>query len=108
MENEEITQSSGNVFADLDLPNPEDHMLKAQLANEIQHLISRRGWTQARIGEVIGLDQANVSRLLRGRLADFSIDRLLKILNRLGHDVEVRISAEERLPEHARTRVLVA
>jgi predicted XRE-type DNA-binding protein len=57
---------------------------------------------------IIGLDQPKVSNLLRGRLAGFSVDRLLGILNRLGHNVEVRISAQEHDPDQAQTLVTVS
>jgi predicted XRE-type DNA-binding protein len=105
---EKIKHSSGNVFADLGFKDAEERMLKAQLAIKIGELIERKGWTQAHTAEVIGLDQPKVSHLLRGRLSGFSSDRLISILNRLGHSVEVRISATERAPNKSRTRVLFA
>src|SRR5947209_14944890 len=97
----EHTQSSGNIFADLGLPDADERMLKAQLAVQIRRFIDEKGWTQTEAAEAVGLDQPKVSYLLRGRLAGFSVDRLLNILNRLGHSVEVRISAEEYDPEEA-------
>lgn len=104
----DYTQSSGNVFADLELPNAEERLLKAQLAVQIRRFIKQKGWTQSEAAEVIGLDQPKVSNLLRGRLAGFSGDRLLSILNRLGHIVEVRISAKEYDPDEARTLVTIS
>ena len=104
----EITRGSDNVFADLDLPNPEEDLLKAQLAAQIQIFMNQQGLTQVQLAERVGLDQPKVSKLLRGRLADFSVERLLRILNRLGHDVEVRIAAEEHVSGGAQTRVLVS
>jgi predicted XRE-type DNA-binding protein len=105
---EKLEPSSGNVFADLGLPDAQERMLKAQLAARIAELIERKGWTQARAAEVIGLDQPKVSHLLRGRLSGFSAERLFAVLNRLGHSVEVRISAKERAPGKTRTRVMFA
>ena len=104
----EHTRSSGNVFADLGQPDADERMLKAQLAVQIRRFIEAKGWTQTEAAEAVGLDQPKVSNLLRGRLAGFSIDRLLSILNRLGHSVEVRISAEEYDPEEAQTLVTVS
>jgi predicted XRE-type DNA-binding protein len=104
----EHTHGSGNVFADLDLPDADERMLKAQLAIQIRRFIEAKGWTQTEAAEAVGLDQPKVSHLLRGRLAGFSVDRLLSILNRLGHSVEVRISAEEYDPEEAQTLVTVS
>ena len=102
------TRGSGNVFADLKLPNAEERLLKAQLAVQIHRFIEQKGWTQTETAEVIGLDQPKVSNLMRGRLAGFSVDRLLNILNRLGHNVEVRISAKEYEPEKAQTLIIVS
>jgi predicted XRE-type DNA-binding protein len=104
----EYTRGSGNVFADLGLPDADERMLKAQLAVQIRRFIEAKGWTQTEAAEAVGLDQPKVSHLLRGRLAGFSVDRLLNILNRLGHSVEVRISAEEYDPEGAQTLVTVS
>lgn len=103
----ESTISSGNVFADLGLPNPEERLLKAQLLVQIKRFIEQKGWTQTQTAEAIGLDQPKVSKLLRGRLNEFSVERLLTILNRLGHNVEVRISAEEHVPAETRLLVMV-
>ncbi len=105
---EGIEPSSGNVFADLGFADAGERMLKAQLAARIAELIEQKGWTQARTAEATGLDQPKVSHLLRGRLSGFSADRLFSILNRLGHSVEVRISAKERAPEKTHTRVMIA
>ena len=105
---ERVEASSGNVFADLGFADADEWMLKAQLATRIAQLIEQKGWTQAVTAERIGLDQPKVSHLLRGRLTGFSADRLFAILNRLGHSVEVRISAKERPPGKTRTRVMIA
>ncbi|HKR11045.1 MAG TPA: helix-turn-helix transcriptional regulator [Pyrinomonadaceae bacterium] len=106
-QDEKIEVSSGNVFADLGLEDSEELLLKAKLVNRISQLLEKKGWTQAQTAERIGLDQPKVSRLLRGQLSGFSADRLFAILNRLGHSVEVRISATERAPEKSHTRVFI-
>jgi predicted XRE-type DNA-binding protein len=104
----DITASSGNVFADLGLPNPEERALKSQLAIQIRRIIEDKGWTQAQAAEVLGVDQPKVSHLLRGRLAGFSVERLLTLVNRLGHNVEVHISQEEYAPEETHLLVRLA
>jgi predicted XRE-type DNA-binding protein len=101
----EVIKSSGNVFADLGLPNPEEDYIKAQLTAKIQEFINQKGMTQARVAVLIGVDQPKVSNLLRGRFSGFSVERLFEILNKLGHKVEVRISVKEYAPEKARTSV---
>jgi predicted XRE-type DNA-binding protein len=103
----EFELSSGNVFADIGLPDAEELLLKATLVFEIGQLIDKKGLTQAEVAKRTGLDQPKISRLLHGRLSGFSIDRLFAILNRLGHSVEVRISAKERAPEKSHTRVML-
>jgi len=105
---EKTEPSSGNVFADLGFHDAEERLLKAKLATKIAQLIERKGWTQAQTAERTALDQPKVSRLLRGQLTGFSADRLFAVLNRLGHSVEVRISAKERDPEKSHTRVMIA
>src|SRR5215213_11593667 len=91
-----VTPSGGNVFTDLGLPKAEDHLLKAQLALKIQQLIEQKGMTQAEIAPLLGLDQPKVSNLMRGRLAGFSVEGLFGQVNKLGHNVEVRMSEEEQ------------
>lgn len=99
--------SSGNVFSDLGFRDSEERLLKAELATKIAQLIEAKGWTQTQTAERTALDQPKVSRLLRGQLSGFSADRLFAILNRLGHSIEVRISAKERAPEKSHTRVMI-
>jgi predicted XRE-type DNA-binding protein len=65
------TASSGNVFADLELPEADERMLKAQLAVQIRRFIEEKGWKQVEAAEAVGLNQPKVSHLLRGRLAGF-------------------------------------
>jgi predicted XRE-type DNA-binding protein len=72
-----------------------------------RRFLEEKEWTQAEAAEAVGLDQPKVSHLLRGRLVGFSVDRLLNILNRLGHNVEVRIYAAEYDPEEVQTLVTV-
>lgn len=105
---EKVETSSGNVFADLGFQDAEERLLKAKLATKIALLVEKKGLTQAQTAERTALDQPKVSRLLRGQLSGFSADRLFAILNRLGHSVEVRISAKERSPEKSHTRVMIS
>ncbi len=104
---EKVERSSGNVFADVGFQDAEERLLKAKLATKIAQLIEKKGWTQSQAAERTALDQPKVSRLLRGQLSGFSADRLFAVLNRLGHSVEVRISAKERSPEKSHTRVMI-
>lgn len=103
----QYTESSGNVYADMGMARHEERSLKSQLAMEIRKLIERKRWTQARLGREVGLDPPQLSNLLRGRLSGFSVEALFSILNRLGHDIEVHISSEARVPHETRTVVVV-
>lgn len=80
---------SGNVFADIGIPEPEEALAKARLADLIAETIEHLGLTQVRAGEVLGIDQGTVSRLINGRLDGFSQERLIRYLNTLGHDIDI-------------------
>ena len=82
---------SGNVFADLGLPHPEQELLKAKLTLQIYRLIKRRGVTQAAAGKILGIKQPHVSALMRNRSGAFSVERLMDFLNALGQDVEITV-----------------
>jgi len=85
----EFERSSGNIFADLDLPNPVELHIKSQLMITINLEIERRGLTQVEAAEIVGLSQSDISRIGCGHLSAFSIDRLLSVLGRLGIDLEI-------------------
>lgn len=85
----EVTPSCGNVFADLDLPDPELLLAKAKLCVKISRLIRERKLVRARAAGLMGLTQANVSDLLNGRLDDFTLDRLFRCLDALGQEIEI-------------------
>ena len=84
---------SGNVFADMGLPNPEEHLLKANLARLINKAVEEHGWTQQYAAKVLGVTQPKVSDLGRGRLKNFSVERLLGFLARLEHRVAITVSS---------------
>ena len=86
-----MEKSSGNVFADLGLPHPEQELLKAQLTLRIYRLIKQRGITQTEAGKVLGIKQPHVSALMRNRAGSFSVERLIDFLTALGQDVEITV-----------------
>lgn len=100
-----IEPGSGNVFADLALPRPEDHLAKAELVQRIIDIIAARKLTQVRAAAILGVDQPKVSALLRGKFDGFSSDRLFRFLNALGQNVEIVIRPTRRAGERARTKV---
>lgn len=86
-----ITHGTGNVFADLGFSDPDTHLLKASLVSRIQDVIAAEGWTQAQAAERMGIAQPDVSRLLRGRFRDYSVERLMRFLAALGCEVEILV-----------------
>jgi len=101
-----VTPSSGNVFADLGLAEPEEELTKAQLASHIRQVIKRRRLTQSAAAALMGVDQPKVSALLNGRLANFSSERLMRLLTALGQDVEIVVKAKPRNRERGRIQVI--
>ena len=85
----EVYEGSGNVFADLGLPNPEERLLKASIVGELQRLIKQRGLTQVKAAKLIGVHQPDLSLLLRGDFDDYSVGRLMKMLTVFEQDVEI-------------------
>ena len=104
----QVEASSGNVFADLAVPEAGEALAKAELARRICALLAERKLTQARAAAVLGIDQPKVSALVRGKLEGFSTDRLFRFLNALGQDVEIVVRPRRRHNEHATTRVMPA
>lgn len=84
-----IERSSGNVFADLGIPQPEETRIQADLALAIAREVRERTWTQAQAATLLGVSQSDVSNIVRGKLKGFSIERLMRLLNLLDCEVEV-------------------
>jgi predicted XRE-type DNA-binding protein len=101
-----VTASSGNIFEDLGLSNPEERLLKAELARKISEILTSQGLTQVDAGLIMGIDQPKVSLLARGSLKGFSVERLLSFLNKLGNNVEITVKPKPENQEIARTTVL--
>ena len=86
-----VTKGSGNVFADLGLPDAEGLQTRAHLTHQLYNLIKAHGINQTEAAELLGLKQPDVSALMNGKFAAFSIDRLLLLLVRLNQEVEIII-----------------
>jgi predicted XRE-type DNA-binding protein len=96
----DVEESSGNVFADLGLPNPEQELLKADLTLQVYKALKARKLTQTQAGKVLGIPQPHVSDLLNGRARGFSAERLMEFLVALGHDVEIRVRRTRKAQGH--------
>ena len=102
----EYSISSGNVFADLGLPHPEQLLAKAELTFQIAQIIEERGLTQAQAAEILGIDQPKVSALMRGKLSSVSMERLYRYLNALGRDVDIVVRPKSGSGAQGALRVL--
>ena len=80
---------SGNVFQDIGVPNPEEHLVKAQLVFRIDGIIKKRRLKQVEAAHLLGIRQPDVSKMLRGEFRQFSVERLLRFLVALNQDVEI-------------------
>ncbi len=100
-----VTAGSGNVFADLGFEAPEEELTKAQLASQIRGILKARRLTQSAAADVMGVDQPKVSALLNGRLENFSSERLMRLLTKLGKDVEIVVRSAPRSRGRGRIRV---
>ena len=102
----EVHNSSGNVFADLGLPDAQELLAKADLAHWIIKLIKSAQLSQKEAAERLGVDQPKISALIRGRLQDFSIERLMRFATALDRDVVISIR-DPKDSRHPSLRVLV-
>ena len=101
-----VIEGSGNVFRDLGLPNPEQELLKAQLTLQIYGILKDRGMTQVELAKILGVQQPQVSLLMRNRAGNFSIGRLMEFLTALRQDVEITVRPTRK--EHGALSVISA
>lgn len=87
---------SDNIFSDLDIPNSEEALAKAELARQIYGAIKKKKLTQKQAAALLAIDQPKVSALVSGRLSGFSLERLFRFLNELGQDVTINVKPKSR------------
>lgn len=100
-----VIHGSGNVFADLDLPDADELLIKADLVMQISGLIAARGLAPRMTARLLGINPPELTALLRGQLDDFSLGHLLRFLNALDRDVQIVVAPKS--PEHERGQVTV-
>lgn len=88
--------SSGNVFADLGIENPEEELTKAKLVLEIEKIIKKKKLNQIQAAKIMGINQPKVSALIRRKLDGFSVERLIHFLNALGQDIDIIVRPKPR------------
>jgi predicted XRE-type DNA-binding protein len=89
-----VIRSSGNVFADMGLPDAAELDTKARLTAALNLIIERQRFTQAEVAATLGINQPKVSALLNYKLEGFSVERLMRFLVALGQDVEIVVKSK--------------
>jgi predicted XRE-type DNA-binding protein len=96
-----VHDSCGNVFEDMGMADADERLAKAELARFIRKEIRDRALTQRQAAEVLGLQQPDVSDLVRGKLARFSRQRLERMLNALDMEIRIQVGPRPTWKEHA-------
>jgi predicted XRE-type DNA-binding protein len=97
-----VEVGSGNIFADLGLPDANTHFLKAQIVSEIYRLTKGSKLTQAMAGKLMGITQPEVSRMFKGQFREYSVDRLMGFLTGFDRDVEIVVKPHKKGSNAAR------
>ena len=100
-----VTAGSGNVFEDLGFENAGEMRVKSSLAQAIASKIEQRKLTQSAAAHILGIDQPKVSNLIRGKLDDFSIARLMRFAILLGKDIEIVVKDHSNGNAHGEVKV---
>lgn len=101
----ECEMSSGNIFADIGIENPEEELTKAKLVWEIEQIIKKKKLTQVHAAKIMGINQPKVSALMRRKLDGFSVERLIHFLNALGQDIDIIVRPKPRNRKQAKINV---
>ena len=105
---DKVTMSSGNVFADIGLPDAEERLAKAQLAHKISEIIQKRHLSQIEAARILGTEQPKISAIMNGKLSGFSLERLIYFLNVLGSDVQIIVKPKPPRRKSAALEVVFA
>ena len=96
----EVHRSSGNVFADLGLPDAEKLKIKSGLVIEIRKAMQKLGLTQLEAAKRMGIAQPKVSDMMRGDFTNLSERKLMDCLTRLGYDIEIKVKPAKKAVGH--------
>ena len=99
---------SGNIFADLGLPNAGEHQLKAALIVQLKRLIAERGLTQVAAAKLVEMKQPDLSKLMRGQFRLASVEKLMRMLTAFDQDVEITIKPHRKRGEAGRITFIPA
>ncbi len=96
----EVEMSSGNVFADIGLPDADKLKIKSGLVIEITRAVRNLDLSQEEAGRRMGLPQSKLSGLFRGDFSNVSERKLMDCLNRLGYDIEIKVKPAAKSVGH--------
>lgn len=96
MDNSQVTRSSGNVFDDIGLPNPEGLLIKSHIVIKIKEEMELRNLTQKQAADIIDIPQPRLSKILRGQFLNVSESKLLHCLNKLGYDIQIKVAKKSK------------
>ena len=99
---------SGNIFADLGLPDAEEHQLKAALVVQLKRLIAEYALTQSAAAKKIGIKQPDLSNILRGHFRGYSVEKLMRLLTAFEQDVEITLKPHRKRGEVGRITFIPA
>src|SRR5438105_4716688 len=97
-----VVKGSGNIFADLGLPDAEDMLLKSNIVIELRRLITQRKLTQTAAAKLVGVGQADLSKILRGHFRGYSEAKLMRMLTAFGQDIEITTRPHRKSGEAGR------
>jgi predicted XRE-type DNA-binding protein len=100
-----IRRGTKNVFADLGFPDADTHLLKAQLMNHVQETMQDRNLNQTNAARIMGVSQPDLSRMLKGQFRDVSVERVMRMLTRLGCEVDIVVRRQDRKRAFAAIRL---
>ena len=104
----EFEVGSGNIFADLGLPNAEEHLLKAGLVVRLGQLIKARKLTQTAAAERLGVKQPDLSNILRGHYRGYSVERLMRMLTAFDQDIDIVVRPRKKPGKPGRIALIQA
>ena len=96
MSKDDFVNSSGNVFADMGLEDADELMIRAQLGHAVRKILEEKKRKQREVSALLGIDQAEVSKLMNGKYHLFSEGRFLGFLNRLDRKVIMHIEPRQK------------
>ena len=89
-----IRRGTKNIFADLGFPDAGTHLLKAELMSRVQDIIGQKRLTQTQAAKIAGVSQPDLSRLLKGQFRDVSVERIIRMLTKLGCQVDIVVKLQ--------------